>query len=146
MRNTPFWWVLISLMVLLDIYFFQALKIVTHSASPRTKTIIFGTYWALSILAVIVILILPNIHFEKQAKFIRTTIFAMIVGLFLAKLIGSIFFFIDDVRRFIQWIIAKISSPKTSAVDLKAAEGISRSVFLSWVGMIAGGGLFGTLI
>ena len=146
MRNTPFWWVLISLMVLLDIYFFQALKIVSQSASPRTKTIIFGTYWALSILAIIVILILPNIHFEKQAKFVRTTIFAMIVGLFLAKLIGSLFFFIDDIRRFIQWIIAKISSSKTEAVDLKSSEGITRSVFLSWVGMIAGGGLFGTLI
>ena len=146
MRNTPFWWVLISLMVLLDIYFFQALKIVSQSASPRTKTIIFGTYWALSILAIIVILILPNIHFEKQAKFVRTTIFAMIVGLFLAKLIGSLFFFIDDIRRFIQWIIAKISSSKTETVDLKSSEGITRSVFLSWVGMIAGGGLFGTLI
>jgi len=146
MRNTPFWWVLISLMVLLDIYFFQALKIVSQSASPRTKTIIFGTYWTLSILAIIVILILPNIHFEKQAKFVRTTIFAMIVGLFLAKLIGSLFFFIDDIRRFIQWIIAKISSSKTEAVDLKSSEGITRSVFLSWVGMIAGGGLFGTLI
>ena len=62
---------------------FQALKIVSQSASPRTKTIIFGTYWALSILAIVVILILPNIHFEKQARFVRSTIFAIIVGLFL---------------------------------------------------------------
>ncbi len=30
--------------------------------------------------------------------------------------------------------------------DLQSGEGISRSAFLSWAGMIMGGGLFGTLI
>jgi hypothetical protein len=30
MRNSPFWWILIGFMVLVDIYFFQALKAVSH--------------------------------------------------------------------------------------------------------------------
>ncbi len=146
MRNTPFWWILIGLMVLLDIYFFQALKVISHAASGRTKTIIYTSYWALSIAAIIILLILPYIHFEKQAKFVRTTIFAMIAGLFFAKLIASLFFLIDDVRRGIQWIAGKFFFSKTEGEDLQAGETISRSVFLSWAGMIVGSGLFGTLV
>ncbi len=146
MRNTPFWWILIGFMILLDIYFFQALKIISHSASSRNKTIIYSTYWAISIVAIMILLILPYIHFERQAKFARTTIFALIAGLFFAKLIASLFFLIDDVRRVLQWMISKLFISKTPVDDLKPEEGISRSVFLSWTGMIMGGGLFGTLI
>ena len=146
MRNTPFWWILIGFMILLDIYFFQALKVISHSAAPRTRTIIYSTYWVLSIAAIIILLALPYIHFEKQAKLVRTTIFAMIAGLFFAKLIASLFFLIDDVRRAIQWMAGKLFFSKTEGEDLQSGETISRSVFLSWAGMIAGGSLFGTLI
>lgn len=146
MRNTPFWWILIGFMVLLDIYFFQALKVVASNASARTKTIIYASYWIISIAAIVVLLILPYIQFDKQAKLFRTTIFAMIAGLFFAKVVASLFFMIDDVRRAIQWVIGKISSSKTTTETVPTGEGISRSAFLSWAGMIVGGGLFGTLI
>jgi len=97
MRNSPFWWILIGFMLLVDIYFFQAVKVVTHSAGSRTKTLIYAGYWVLSAAAIITLLILPYLQFEHQAKVFRTTIFAMIAGLFFAKLIGCIFFLIDDI-------------------------------------------------
>ncbi|MBK6992554.1 MAG: metallophosphoesterase [Chitinophagaceae bacterium] len=146
MRNTPFWWILISFMVLLDIYFFQALKVVTSSASGKTRTIIYVTYWVLSITAIIVLIILPYLNFDKQARFARTTIFAFVAGLFFAKLIASLFFLIDDIRRAVQWIGGKLFPSKSDGNELQSEETISRSVFLSWAGMIVGGGLFGTLI
>lgn len=146
MRNTPFWWILISFMVLLDIYFFQALKVVAHAASGRTRSIIFISYWVLSIAAIILLILLPYLHFEKQAKFARTTIFALIAGLFFTKLIASLFFLIDDVRRAVQWMAGKLFYSKSADVSRSSGETISRSVFLSWAGMIVGGGLFGTLI
>lgn len=146
MRNTPFWWILIGFMVLLDIYFFQALKVVVSNASARTKTIIYTSYWVISIAAIVVLLILPYIQFDKQAKLFRTTIFAMIAGLFFAKVVASLFFMIDDLRRVIQWVIGKIFSSKAAIETVSTGEGISRSAFLSWAGMIVGGGLFGTLV
>lgn len=146
MRNSPFWWILISFMVLLDIYFFQALKTVSHSASGRTRTIIYSSYWTLSVLAIVILLLLPYLHFDKQMKFIRTTLFALIAGLFFAKLIAALFFLIDDIRRGIQWVAGKLFFAKTEGEDMQSGEGISRSVFLSWAGMIAGSGLFGSLI
>lgn len=133
-------------MVLLDIYVFQAVKIIAHPASGRTKTIIYAAYWILSIAAIIVLLILPYLHFAHQEKILRTTIFAIILGLFIAKLVAALFFLIDDIRRGIQWIATKLGSRGTESGAADEGEGISRSVFLSWAGMIAGGGLFATLM
>ena len=146
MRNTPFWWILIGFMILIDIYFFQGLKVISNSASSRTKTIIYTSYWVLSIAAIILLILLPYIHFEKQTRLLRSTIFATIAGLFFAKLIASLFFMIDDVRRGVQWIAGKLFFSKTEGADLQTGEIISRSAFLSWAGMVAGGGLFGSLI
>lgn len=146
MRNTTFWWVLIGLMALIDVYFFQVLKVVSQSASPRTKTIIYSVYWILSIGAIILLIILPYISFDRQAKLGRTIIFFTITGLFFAKLVACLFFFIDDARRGIQWLASKINTTPITQKDVPEPQGISRSVFLSWAGMAVGGGLFGTLI
>ena len=146
MRNSPFWWILIGFMLLVDIYFFQAIKVVSHSAGSKTKTFIYAGYWVLSASAIITLLILPYLQFEHQAKLFRTTIFAMIAGLFFAKLIASVFFLVDDIRRGIQWVAGKLFFLNTEGEGLQQGERISRSAFLSWVGMLAGGGLFGSLI
>lgn len=146
MRNSPFWWVLIGLMVLLDLYVFQALKVIAHSGSGRTKTILYAIYWTLSIIAILVLLVLPYLQFQHQAKFVRTTIFAIIIGMFFAKLIAAIFFLVDDIRRFIQWAAGKLFFSNTEGESLQQGERISRSVFLSWTGMVVGGGLFGSLL
>lgn len=55
-------------------------------------------------------------------------------------------FLIDDVRRGVQWVAGKIFTPKSNGENLASPDTISRSAFLSWAGMIMGGGLFGTLI
>jgi len=146
MRNSPFWWVLIGFMVLLDFYVFQALKVMTSSAGLRTKTIIFYSYWIISVLAIVVLCILPYLHLEQLFKMLRTTVFAIIAALFFAKLLASVFFLVDDVRRAIQWIAGKIFFSNTEGESLQQGEKISRSVFISWAGMIVGGGLFGSLI
>lgn len=145
MRNSPVWWILIGLMIVLDIYVFQAVKIIAHPAGHRTKTIIYVIYWTVSIAALVMLLVLPYLHFAHQAKILRTTLFAIIMGLFFAKVIAALFFFIDDIRRGVQWIIGKLGSGNPRAGG-SGDEKISRSVFLSWAGLVAGGGLFATLL
>lgn len=146
MRNSPFWWILIGFMVLLDIYVFQAIKVITYTTNTRTRTIVFAAYWILSIIAILILLILPYLQFHQQSKIFRTTIFAIIAGLFFAKVIAAVFFLIDDMRRGIQWVAGKLFFSNTEGETLQQGEKISRSVFLSWVGMIVGGGLFGSLV
>ncbi|MBK5270644.1 MAG: metallophosphoesterase, partial [Bacteroidia bacterium] len=95
---------------------------------------------------IVTLLILPYLRFEHQAKLFRTTIFALIAGLFFAKLIASVFFLIDDIRRGIQWIAGKLFFSNTEGEAMQQGDGITRSAFLSWIGMLAGGSLFGSLV
>ena len=146
MRNSPFWWVILALMVLLDIYIFQVVKYLSQNAGPKTKTILYSVYWVVSIAAILFLIILPYLNFNQQPKILRNTIIAVIAGLFFAKLIAAIFFLIDDIRRGIQWTAGKLFFSNTEGETMQEGTKISRSIFLSWIGMIAGGGLFGSLI
>ncbi|MCG2615663.1 metallophosphoesterase [Terrimonas sp. NA20] len=146
MRNTPFWWILICFMVLLDFYVFQAVKVVTAPAGAKARIFIYYGYWILSAGAILLLLILPYLHLGNQAKLTSSTIFAIIAGIFFAKVIAAVFFLVDDLRRGIQWAAGKLFFSNTEGETLQQGEKISRSVFLSWIGMLVGGSLFGTLI
>ena len=145
MRNTGFLWIIIGIMVVLDFYVFQAVKTISSGATPRVRTIIYGAYWTISACTVLLLILLPYINYENWPKAVRTYLFATIVGLFFAKLVAVIFFLLDDIRRVIQWASGKLFFRNTEAEGFSSG-GISRSVFLSWLGLAAGGGLFGTLI
>lgn len=132
-------------MLLLDAYVFQAVRAVSHSATPKTRAIIYSVYWALSVLALIGFLLFVYTGPDFLSKKVRTYLFATVIGLFLAKFIAVIFFIVDDIRRLIQWAAGKLLFKNTEGEQL-GEEGISRSVFLSWLGLAAGGGLFSTLV
>ncbi|MBI1342295.1 MAG: metallophosphoesterase [Terrimonas sp.] len=146
MRNSPFWWILLAFMVLLDLYVFQAVKLLTQSSGTRTRMIIQVAYWILSLSAILLLILLPYLNFENISRIFRTTVFAIIAGLFFAKLIAAVFFLVDDLRRSVQWVSGKLFFPASANNSMATDNGISRSVFLSWAGMLAGGGLFGTLL
>ena len=146
MRNSPFWWVLLIAMVLLDLYIFQVLKYITVSANPRTKTIIYSIYWIISIAAIVFLAVLPYLHFDQLPKTFRNTVFAIIAGLFFAKIAASVLFLFDDIRRGVQWVAGKLFFANTEGGQIADSDKISRSSFLSWLGMAVGGGLFGSLV
>ncbi|MDB5199649.1 MAG: metallophosphoesterase [Chitinophagaceae bacterium] len=145
MRSPTFIAIILAVMILLDTYVFQAIKVVSSSASPKTKTIIYSVYWAISILAIIGFLVFVLTGPEFLPKKVRTYLFATVVGLFFGKLISVIFFLVDDVRRLIQWGAGKLFFRNTEGEQI-TGDGISRSAFLSWLGLAAGGTLFGSLV
>ena len=137
--------IFVIIMLLLDAYVFQVIRTVSQSVSPKTKSIIFSIYWAISLIAVIGILLFIFTGPEFLAKKIRTYLFATVIGLFLAKFLAIVFFLVDDIRRVIQWTAGKLFFRNTEGAELND-DGISRSVFLSWLGLAAGGSLFGSLL
>jgi len=145
MRNSGFRWVVVVLMLLLDLYVFQAVKLVSYGVSPKYKLMIYGAYWTVSIVAIVLMALLPFISYETWPRAVRTYIFATIVGLFFAKIIAVVFFLLDDIRRVIQWASTKLFFQHTEG-EAMGNERISRSLFLSWMGLASGGGLFSTLV
>jgi uncharacterized protein len=146
--RTPFGvLIFISIMLALDTYVFQAVKAVSNSVSPKAKAVIFFIYWSITALAIISFLLFIYTGQDFLGKKVRTYLFATVIGLFLAKITAGVFFLIDDIRRGIQWGALKLfSNSGAGAVNDFGSEGISRSAFLNWLGLAAGGTLFGTLL
>ena len=144
MRNSGFIWIIIGLLVLLDFYVFQAIKVVAPS-SPKWRMTVFALYWIFSIATIATLIAVPFTDFGHWPKAARMYVFALLVSAFFSKLLASIFIAIDDLRRGSMWLIGKLFSNPSLEVS-QAAEGITRSAFLSWLGLAVGGTLFGSMV
>ncbi|RYY90025.1 MAG: metallophosphoesterase [Chitinophagaceae bacterium] len=145
MRNPTFSLILVVVMLLLDWYVFSVLKVVAQGSSSRSRTTLFATYWTLSVVALVSLLFMPAISDAGLPKGVRNTLFVLVFGLFFGKLIASVFFLIDDIRRLFQWGAGRLFFSNTEGQQIQGG-GISRSVFLSWVGVAAGSTVLGTLL
>ncbi|HVG16062.1 MAG TPA: metallophosphoesterase [Chitinophagaceae bacterium] len=133
-------------MILLDFYVFQAVKVVAHAASPKIKAVLFVSYWTLSAIAIIVLVLLPFINSNNLSRGFRSVVFALIIALFFAKLVAALFFLVDDIRRGFQWIIVKLQTLNAPKLNVNEGEHIPRSVFMSWLGLAFGSGVLGSLV
>lgn len=145
MRNASTWWIIAAIMLLLDFYVFQALKTVTQNSNEKARVAIHITYWVVSAVTLSALLSFPYIQALQTSKLFRNYVFAILVGLFFAKLVGSVLFLTDDLRRGSLFLLSKIL-PDTGARFMGEGNSIPRSTFLSWLGLGLGGGLFGTLL
>ncbi len=145
MQRSTGWFIFVGFMVLLDLYIFQVVKHLTINQTEKTKSLIHGGFWAVSIIAIVIISLMPILSFDTWPKTARTYFFAIIIGIFISKLMATSFFLIDDLRRGVMWVLSKLSS--NANVDVaEGGDAISRSTFLSWLGLAFGGGIFSTLI
>ena len=84
-------------------------------------------------LLVIVAIIIYNFgNPDGISRHARTALMSFVFINVLAKLFLGLFVFIDDIQRFIRWVIMKLSNPETETSN----EGISRSKFLATTGLI----------
>jgi uncharacterized protein len=141
MRNSGFW-IFSVFLLLLDIYIYQVVKFLSIGLSPKVKIAVLVGFWVVSICSIIITFLFPILYFNPKFKVFITYAFSIVFGLFFFKLIIILFFLIDDIRRGITWIIQKFSNAK----KVDPVDGISRSAFISWLGIAVGGTLFGSLL
>ena len=136
--------ILVVFILVLDLYCFLALKTVSLSASARNKTIIYTIYWCLTALT----LSFYFIYLFSGSEFLRSLkayFLVLMVGMIISKIVMAFFLAIDDFRRIFQWLAISIFGRSGKNENI-ASDGITRSVFLSWLGLALGGTVFGTLI
>jgi predicted MPP superfamily phosphohydrolase len=132
-------------MLAIDFYVFQSLKLVTSGLSSRVRLPIHIAYWSFTAVALALFIITPIVGFNRIPVFVKNYLFTTVVLFFIAKLIAALFFLVDDFRRILQWSGTRaigIVNGSPAGID----SNITRSVFLSWLGIGVGGGLFGTLL
>ena len=108
MRNPRFILIVVIVALLIDLYVFQAIKAISQGMPTRWRTILYGLHWGLSALAVAAFIAGPHLHFSNPR--VNNYLFAVILGLYIAKLLAGVFMLLDDLRRAVQWIITKLSA------------------------------------
>jgi len=138
--------VLILLIICLDIYVFMGIRAIMAWSAPRTRGLVYGAYWLVSISCLLTIILLPYLNWHDWKPIVRSYVLAILIGLVMAKLLTVLFLLVDDARRGIQWIIGRFSSaPPAAAGEEAVPGGITRSQFLTKMGLLMGGSLFATL-
>jgi predicted MPP superfamily phosphohydrolase len=125
MRSRRFLVIVLIIALLIDVYVFQAIKTVTQGLSAYSQAVVLGIHWAVSILALTAIVLLPYLHLRNARS--NSYLVSVVLGLYIGKLIAAVFLLIDDVRRLIQW-------------------GAPRSSFLGWLGIGLGTLIFASLV
>jgi len=129
MRSSTSWWIIALVIFLLDFYVFQALKTVSQPGSDRARQVLYFSSWVVSFLTFAPMFSFRFIHFLQTSKMFRNYVFAILIGLFLAKLIGSLFFVADDVRRGALLLMNKIFPLSGAQYMGPEGQGIPRSTF-----------------
>ena len=143
MRSWRYVWVVPILVLILDVYVFQAVKAVSQGASPRARAMIYGGYWGVSIVALLLLCFLPYLY--RRFTWLQGYAVFVLIGFYLAKVLVGVFLLLDDIRRAIQWIAGRLLASSHSASSIPV-DGISRSVFMSWLGFGVGAGLYTSLL
>ena len=126
------------LLIVLDIYVFQAFKFAFRNSSEivqKTTTIIF---WSMTAFCVGVLLVSRVYDWDLWPKALKTYAGAFIFVLTFSKIFILIFLLTDDIFRGGRWAFDKLFSSPAKADALKGipANGITRSDFLVRTGIV----------
>ena len=123
--------ILLAVLLLIDFYFFQALKTIAIDWSEVKRNIAFRTYWAITAFSIVFgIFTIVTYQHPLLPKFAYLYTICLIFIIVISKLIGSLFLMIDDVQRLIQWLVSLFNQNKSEINAVKI--GISRAKFLSY--------------
>ncbi len=133
--------------LLIDVYAFQAFRVLMQDNAVRNKWIVYGIYWAISAALLAMFVFPPSDAFQHQNRTLYNVVLVIIMGVFLAKIMIITFLFIDDVRRGVALIIKAVSKSKPEALTGEIQQaGITRSAFLVNAGLLLGGGFLVTML
>ncbi|MEZ5055482.1 MAG: metallophosphoesterase [Saprospiraceae bacterium] len=121
----------IVLILALDAYAFQAVKVFTEGFSPALANGIHISYWAVTILAIGTLLAAVFTNTNDWNKTVFTILRSVLFIFYFSKIIVIAFLLIDDARRLVAYVADSWSGNESFDP--------SRSKFLSNVGIMLGG-------
>jgi uncharacterized protein len=146
-RNMLSLFIFIAILFFLDLYIYQAVKTVSADFKPGTRKLIFIAFWLVSACTLASVMAMPWLRSQVNKGAWAVYPFAIMIGILIAKLLSASFFVVDDLRRAIQWVYLQFSNPVDTGIGAaRTDDTISRSTFLSWLGLGVGGSIFGTLL
>jgi hypothetical protein len=131
--------IFIIILVLIDIYAYQAFRFAAKDYSPKAIRWIRSIYWLISIFCFGIIAFTQFTDWHTWNKYLRTYGLAMLIIFIMPKIILALFVLFDDLVRLLRWISIKISNMiKTpeQAETVQTGRTLSRSAFIIKAGLI----------
>ncbi len=136
----PFFSYIIIGTLLMDIYLIISMRQLFSKRSPLRKWMVHGVW--ISSLAVLLLFGSYRWLFDSSASLLREMLFTYTMCLFFGKLFAVVFFLLDDFRR-LAWRVFRKKEAVKNGEDGSVA--LSRSAFLSWMGIGIGTVFTGTM-
>ncbi len=130
---------ILLLVLLIDIYVFQAIRTVTGTLSPGLRKVIQFVYWAVSLISLGTLLLVLLSRGTSPTP-LRMQVANLLFILFISKLVIVFFLVLDDVVRVGQWLSNALRGPEEPKFSL------SRHRFMSQVALTVGMLPFATLL
>lgn len=122
----------------IDLYVFQAVRVVTRDMSQQATRIVNMLYWSMTIFTFTIFISGLITDWHSWPKALRTYAFAIVVVFMISKLFILLFLLVDDLTRFVRWGFANLYEKFYDVPYNPSQEGkivISRSQFLIKAGL-----------
>lgn len=133
-----------ALIALAEYYSFVVIKSALRFAPVTWRNILLGLYLLIDILCWGGFFIMRSGALQLPQS-VKTIYIALAIGLLVSKVLILVIMLGDDVRRMVLWLVYKIKGTSAVAGSVTGAaavtSGISRSVFLSRLALVLGGGM-----
>lgn len=129
---------ILAVLGLAEYYSFIVVRSAISNMPSAWRIILLSLYLLMTVLAWLGLILFRQIHWENLPHLLRNIYVAFVFGFTVGKLLILLVMLIDDIRRGIMWIIERLL-PAHHATETGPNTGISRSVFLKRLALIAGG-------
>ena len=133
--------IFLIILLLIDLYAFQAFRFITRDYSKTAIRRIKTLYWFISCFCYVLIVFMRFSNWHTWNIYFRTYSFALLIILISSKFVLDMFVLVDDIVRFFRWLLIKVSSwikrlcPKEY---VRKENTLSRSGFIIKIGLIVG--------
>lgn len=133
--------IFIFILLLIDLYAFQAFRYVTKGCTHTTIRWINILYWFVSCFFYALIILTQFTDWHGWNIYFRTYSIGFLIITITSKIVLDLFVFVDDVVRFFHWLLIKISSwlkKREPKETVRKDKYLSRSEFIIRTGLLIG--------
>ncbi len=141
--------ILTGIVLLLDIYVFQAVRLVTRDISGQAARVIYVAYWSITAISLLILFSAIITGWHSWPKMVRVYSFSFIIIFLISKFFILIFLLTDDIGRIIRWGYTQVNgnvSIAAASTGSSPENGITRSQFIVRMGLILSAVPFLTMI
>ena len=130
---------ILFILLLIDLYVFQAVKTAVQGFSSSTRSFFYWLYWSFTVITILGIFCFRITSPMQGARIIRLFILGFLFVNYIPKLIVILFLLVDDLIRVTKWGIQQISLiiNHSNATPEPGVNAITRSEFLSKTALMA---------